>query len=73
MRTISTGTVKRSTINLSQVYGTPAIVNTSPRGRMESTDVGRAPFQTSATFWRMKDIPIAVIKGASRGAWRKRR
>jgi hypothetical protein len=70
---MSTGTVKSSTISLSHVYGTPAIVNTSPRGRIESTDVGRAPFQTRAMFWRMNDIPIAVINGARRGACRKRR
>ena len=44
----------------------------SPCGRMSGTDVGRAPFQTRPMFWRMNDMPIAVISGASRGALRNR-
>ena len=27
----------------------------------------------SATFWRMNDTPIAVMSGATRGAWRSGR
>ena len=69
----STGTVNRMTMNLFHVYGTPPMVNTVPVGRMSGTEVGRAPFQISPMFWRMNDIPIAVIRGASRGALRKRR
>ena len=37
-----------------------------------STVVRRRP-EASPTFWRMNDIPIAVISGASRGALRSRR
>ena len=31
------------------------------------------PFQSSPTFWRMKDMPTAVISGASFGAPRSGR
>ena len=57
-----------------QVYATPPIVKTvAAREDVESTEVGRAPFQTRPMFWRMNDMPIAVISGASRGALRRRR
>ena len=31
------------------------------------------PARTRATFWRMNETPIAVISGASRGAFRSGR
>ena len=40
-------------------------------GLTEST--GEAPFQWRPMLTRMKDTPIAEIKGARRGAWRRRR
>jgi hypothetical protein len=46
------------------------MANTFPSGRVLSTDTVSVPFQTMATFWRMNDMPMAVISGASRGALR---
>src|SRR3954451_22627239 len=46
---------------------------TSLRGRTAGTDTYSGPFQASATSWRMNDIPMAVINGASRGAPRNGR
>ena len=36
------------------------------------TEAG-SPYQSEPTFWRMNDIPIAVISGASLGAPRNGR
>ena len=45
-----------------------------PRGSSPfSRFTGAEPFHTRPTFWRMNETPIAVISGASRGAWRRGR
>ena len=37
-----------------------------PVGERLSTDTVSVPCQTMATFWRMNDMPMAVISGARR-------
>ena len=58
-----------TTIEVVQRYAA-AEVKTAPVGSTSVMRHGRRPFQARPMFWRMNDIPIAVISGASRGAFR---
>src|SRR5881397_774398 len=49
------------------------MVKTVDVGRMFGSDTGAGPRRLRPTSWRMNDIPIAVINGASRGAFRSGR
>ena len=62
-----------TTISLFHVYVTPPIEKTCPLGSTFGMVTYSGPFHASATSWRMNDIPIAVISGASRGALRNGR
>ena len=69
----STGSVATPTISWYQSYSTPCQSKTGSCERMSGSDTGAGPSRFKPTFWRMNDIPIAVISGASRGACRSGR
>ena len=74
-RASSSGIVTPAT-NTSSTPNQPAPlgnVTRSVRGRTGSTAFCDGPSKTSPTFWSTNDMPIALIRGARRGALRKGR
>ncbi len=51
----------------------PRISNRASNGKTWGNDLGDGPYQIWTRFWRMNDTPMAVISGASRGAFRNGR